>query len=213
MGGIQGNKPDGFSAASLLATRYSIKRGNVWVVPNLNFSSIISSSRGLYGDMNWKFAALQPSDPEYATVKAIQKMILNQQVDLILNLHDGSRFYRPQYENTLCNPRRWGQCIVIDQEAVDAHIAKNHDFMHLEKLGERVAARINRQLLDKKHTYHIKNTTTRNFDHEMKKTLSYFAVRAAKAAFGLKAGKELKNPRSASTITHSFSKPSARNGH
>ncbi len=44
-GGIQGDEPGGFSAATLLATRYEINRGSIWVVPNLNFPSIIKRSR------------------------------------------------------------------------------------------------------------------------------------------------------------------------
>ncbi|MBO4314198.1 MAG: deacylase, partial [Desulfovibrio sp.] len=56
IGGIQGDEPGGFSAATLLATRYDIRKGSVWVVPNLNFPSIIQRSRGLHGDMNRKFA-------------------------------------------------------------------------------------------------------------------------------------------------------------
>ena len=43
VGGIQGDEPGGFSAATLLITHYRIKKGTVWVVPNLNFPSIIQS--------------------------------------------------------------------------------------------------------------------------------------------------------------------------
>ncbi|MDX1286029.1 MAG: M99 family carboxypeptidase catalytic domain-containing protein, partial [Draconibacterium sp.] len=41
IGGIQGDEPGGFTAASMLVTNYSVSKGNVWVVPNLNFESII----------------------------------------------------------------------------------------------------------------------------------------------------------------------------
>jgi len=37
IGGIQGDEPGGFNAASLLVTNYRITKGNVWIVPNLNF--------------------------------------------------------------------------------------------------------------------------------------------------------------------------------
>ncbi|NIO41537.1 MAG: deacylase, partial [Burkholderiales bacterium] len=47
VGGIQGDEPGGFNAASLLATRYRFSRGAVWVVPNLNFESIVKRSRGV----------------------------------------------------------------------------------------------------------------------------------------------------------------------
>lgn len=84
-----GDEPGGFSAATLLITHYRIKKGTVWVVPNLNFPSIIQRSRGLHGDMNRKFAALAETDPEYATVRRIQELIRTPGLGLVLNLHDG----------------------------------------------------------------------------------------------------------------------------
>ena len=82
VGGIQGDEPGGFSAATLLATRYEIAEGAVWVVPNLNFPSIIRRSRGLHGDMNRKFARLAENDPEFATVRRIQELIRHPAVGL-----------------------------------------------------------------------------------------------------------------------------------
>lgn len=191
VGGIQGDEPGGFSAASLLVTHYKILKGSVWVVPNLNFPSIIHSSRGLHGDMNRKFAYLSPQDPEFAAVRGIQGIILEPQVDIVLNLHDGSGFYRHKWESALFNPKRWGQCIVIDQEKVDDDVAQNPRFQYLYGIAKRVMDDVNVKLLRYAHAYRIKNTTTRNFDREMEKTLSYFAVCAGKAAFGLEASKEL----------------------
>jgi len=45
VGGVQGDEPGGFSAAALLISHYKITSGAVWVVPNLNFLSIIRCSR------------------------------------------------------------------------------------------------------------------------------------------------------------------------
>lgn len=191
IGGIQGDEPGGFSAASLLVTHYKISKGNVWVVPNLNFPSIIKSSRGLHGDMNRKFAKLSDNDPEYETVRNIQSIILDPQVNLVLNMHDGSGWYRPKWESKLKNPQRWGQCIVIDQEMVDDEVVQNPRYQNLHAIAGNVRDYVNVNLLRYLHSYRIKNTTTRNFDHEMEKTLSYFAVCAGKAAFGLEASKEL----------------------
>lgn len=191
VGGIQGDEPGGFSAASLLATRYEIKSGNVWVVPNLNFPSIVRNSRGLHGDMNRKFAQLSANDPELTVVRRIQQLIVLPEVDLVLNLHDGSGFYRPQYESALKNPKRWGQCIVIDQEKIDDELVQNKNFQNLNGLASSVAQRVNGRLLSPLHAYHIKDTKTRQIDLEMQKTLSYFAVCQGKAAFGLEASKEL----------------------
>ena len=88
IGGIQGDEPGGFNAASLLVTNYRILKGNVWVVPNLNFLSIIMRSRGVYGDMNRKFASVKISDPDFKTVSRIKDIILDPRVDLVLNHHD-----------------------------------------------------------------------------------------------------------------------------
>ena len=118
VGGIQGDEPGGFSAATLLATRYEIQEGTVWVVPNLNFPSIIKRSRGLHGDMNRKFARLDENDPEFPTVRRIQELIGHPDVALVLNLHDGSGYYREKYQNYLCNPARWGQSVIIDQDSL-----------------------------------------------------------------------------------------------
>ena len=76
VGGIQGDEPGGFISASLLTTHYEITKGSVWIVPNLNFYSIIKRSRGPYGDMNRKFAHLSKTDPEYKTIQRIKSYML-----------------------------------------------------------------------------------------------------------------------------------------
>ena len=69
IGGIQGDEPGGFNAASLLTTHYQVQRGQLWVVPNLNFPSIIKRSRGIHGDMNRKFSQITRQDPEFESVE------------------------------------------------------------------------------------------------------------------------------------------------
>jgi hypothetical protein len=49
----------------------------------------------------------------------------------------------------------------------------------------------NSRLLFPMHRYHLKNTRTGDGDREMEKTLSWYAVRNQKAAFGLEVSKEL----------------------
>lgn len=186
VGGIQGDEPGGFSAATLLATRYTVKAGTVWVVPNLNFPSIVKRSRGIHGDMNRKFDRLDSADPEYPTVTRIQNLIRAPEVGLVLNLHDGSGYFRPKYVNSLCNASRWGQAVIIDQENLD-------EAAPLGQLGltaEKVTKYVNRSLLSALHKYHVRNTRTAQGDREMEKSLSYYAVRHGKAAFGLEASKE-----------------------
>ena len=186
VGGIQGDEPGGFSAATLLATRYEIKKGALWVVPNLNFPSIIKRSRGLHGDMNRKFLHLDEKDPEFATVRKIQEIISSPDIRLVLNLHDGSGYYRPEYEDKMKNPRRWGQSIIIDQERLDDALPLGD----LAAIANSVAEKVNASLLKPIHAIHVRNTRTAEGDREMEKSLSYFAVRKGKAAFGLEATKD-----------------------
>jgi hypothetical protein len=184
IGGIQGDEPGGFNAAALLATQYEIKRGSVWVVPNLNFISIIKRSRGVHGDLNRKFAKIGRSDPEFDTISKVKRIILDHQVDMILNLHDGSGFYRPTYTDRNHNPRRWGQSIIIDEESIEAV-----RFGELDEIASQVAAVVNRHLFSEEHAYHVKNTWTKLGDTEMAKTLTYYAVRNLKPAFGVEVSK------------------------
>ncbi|MDH5408099.1 MAG: M14/M99 family metallopeptidase, partial [Gammaproteobacteria bacterium] len=184
IGGIQGDEPGGFTAASLLVTDYKITKGNVWIVPNLNFLSIIKRSRGVHGDMNRKFSRLAKADPEYQAVNKIKSIILDTQVDIILNLHDGSGFYNPVYIDKQRNPRRWGQSVIIDQEEIDADKYRN-----LDAIAQRVCKNINTNLKNNKTHFYVKNTQTRHGNVEMEKTLTYFAIRNGKSAFGVEASK------------------------
>lgn len=69
-------------AASLIATHYEIKKGSVWIVPNLNFYSIIKRSRGPFGDLNRKFANLSQNDPDFGAVKRIKEYITDNKVKI-----------------------------------------------------------------------------------------------------------------------------------
>ncbi|KAB7884739.1 M99 family carboxypeptidase catalytic domain-containing protein [Poseidonibacter ostreae] len=186
IGGIQGDEPGAFMAASLIATHYDIKKGSVWVIPNLNFYSIIKRSRGPYGDMNRKFAALSKDDPDYNAIERIKKYIKSDEVKLILNLHDGSGFYREKYINNKMSPRRWGQCAIVDQSTLDIE-----KYGNLEEISSKVVKGINTNLIRERDMYHVKNTKTRLGDKEMEKTLTYYAINNGKAAFANEASKEL----------------------
>jgi len=186
VGGIQGDEPGGFISASLLATHYEITKGSVWIVPNLNFYSIIKRSRGPYGDMNRKFAHLSETDPEYKTVQRIKSYIKDERVKLVVNLHDGSGFFRPTYEDKLHSPSRWGQCAIIDQTNIDIP-----QYGNLKEISDEVVKYVNQNLMKYEHKYHVHNTRTVEGDKEMEKTLTYFAINNGKAAFGNEASKSL----------------------
>ncbi len=59
IGGIHGDEPGGFFTPALLVNFYQIKKGKVIVVPNLNPDSILAFRRGVYKDMNRKFATIK----------------------------------------------------------------------------------------------------------------------------------------------------------
>ena len=191
VGGIQGDEPGGFMAASLLSTHYDIKKGSVWIVPNLNFYSIIKSGRAPFGDMNRKFADLNKNDPEYEIVERVKQYITDEKVKLILNLHDGSGFYRPMFIDKNHQPLKWGQTIVIDQELL--HDVKEYNDLYT--ISEEVVNHTNKFLLKEEDIYRTKNTHTRfkkTFEEqEMSKTLTYYAINHGKSAFGHETSKSL----------------------
>ena len=147
IGGIQGDEPGGFMSASLLATHYTITKGSVWVVPNLNFDSIITRSRGRFGDMNRKFSNLSVKDPDFPNVERIKNLILEKDVKMVINLHDGSGFYRKKYIDNMHSPRRWGQSSIIDQSVI-----KVNEYNNLLEISQRVCDAINTKLIKKSHS-------------------------------------------------------------
>lgn len=186
VGGIQGDEPGAFMAASIITTHYKITKGSVWVIPNLNFYSIIKRSRGPYGDMNRKFAKISSQDPDFDTINRIKNYIKSPSVKVVLNLHDGSGFYRKDYQDWTFSPDRWGQSSIIDQSKLNI----SH-YGNLEEISKEVCTHVNENLLRKRDLYHTKNTHTKMGDKEMEKSLTYFAINNGKAAFGNEASKSL----------------------
>jgi hypothetical protein len=191
VGGIQGDEPGGFVAASLIATHYKITKGSVWVVPNLNFYSIIKRNRGSFGDVNRKFANLSKSDPDYYMVQRIKKYIVDPKVSMVVNLHDGAGFYRKKYIDSMHNPRRWGNSSIIDQEFLP-NVTK---YKNIKKISDNICTHVNKHLLSKEHKFATKNTHTRfkktKEQNEMSKTLTYYAITNGKAAIGNESSKSL----------------------
>ncbi len=186
IGGIHGNEPGGYFAPSLLIMHYTIEEGALWIVPNLNFDSDIRGKRGVYGDMNRKFAKISQNDPDYKIVNDIKKIILDKHINLVLNLHDGHGFYRKSWENSIFNPKAWGQSCIIDQK-----ILKNHKFGMLDNIAGKVIKILNKDLIKNHHIFNVKNTETRFKDEQMKLSLTYFAITHGKPAFAIETSKNL----------------------
>ena len=187
-GGIHGNEPGGFFAASILAKHYKITKGTLWIVPNTNKRSIIKNRRGANGDLNRKFATIENSDKDISIVKDIKALITSKDVDLILNLHDGHGFFREKYQNTIFNPGAWGQTCVIDQVELD----QNSSFGNLGCIAQQVSDKLNKHLLQDHHGFNVRNTKTKKKKNEMRHSLTYFAINNSKPAFAIETSKELK---------------------
>ena len=187
IGGIHGNEPGGYFSASILATHYKINSKNLWVVPNLNQKSIRVNRRGIHGDMNRKFAKIKKNDKDAAIVKDIKNLILEKNVSLILNLHDGHGFYRKKNQGSIFNPNAWGQTCVIDQ----CTLPKEQPFGNLDEIAQTVKKNLNKNLLQGHHTFDIRNTNTKFDDESMQLSLTYFAVTHNKPAFAIETSKNL----------------------
>lgn len=186
IGGIHGDEPGGYFAASILATHYKINSKNIWIVPNLNQESIVKNNRGINGDMNRKFSLLANHDKDKQTVEEIKKIITQKDVSLVLNLHDGNGFYRKADKGNIFNPNAWGQTCVIDQCNLS-----NHPFGDLNKIAADIKDRINQKLIEEHHTFDVKNTNTKFDDEAMQLSLTYFAVTNNKPAFAIESSKNL----------------------
>lgn len=187
IGGIHGDEPGGYFAASILASHYKIESKNLWIVPNLNQDSIVKNNRGINGDMNRKFSVIDKNDNDKQTVEDIKEIILQKNVSLVLNLHDGNGFYRKTNKGNIFNPNAWGQTCVIDQ----CNLSKDQPFGDLNKIALDIKEVINKKLIEEHHTFDVKNTNTKFEDEAMQLSLTYFAVTNNKPAFAIESSKNL----------------------
>lgn len=187
IGGIHGDEPGGYFAASILSTQYDIEAGNLWVVPNLNKKSIQNNIRGIHGDMNRKFASISDTDKDRETIKEIKDIILSKKVSLVLNLHDGNGFYRKENKGRIFNPNAWGQTCVIDQ----CNLSPEQPFGNLNDIALTIKNSMNKKLIKSHHSFDVRNTKTKFYDEAMQLSLTYFAVTNNKPAFALETSKSL----------------------
>ncbi|WP_300447797.1 M99 family carboxypeptidase catalytic domain-containing protein [uncultured Helicobacter sp.] len=190
MGGIHGDEPGAYYSTDIFMRHYKITKGSVWVVPVVNPHGMFANMRGVYGDMNRKFAALATNDPDYQSIQKIKQLLAEKDIDISLHLHDGSGYWRPQYISNLLNPARWGNCSVIDQPELNG--AKYGD---LESFVAQMVADINLHILNPLHRYHVHNTHTKAKNNtEQLKALTFFSLSLGKPALTNEASKELDIP-------------------
>lgn len=188
IGGIHGDEPGGYFAPAFFEKHYKIKKGSVWVAPSVNIDSMIINTRGIYKDMNRKFGKIDKKDEDNANIQKIKKLITDEKVDLILNLHDGHGFYRKDYENAIFNPKAWGQATIIDQEKIHSL----DKFGNLDEIASKVRDALNNdKLFQDFHFFSVKNTETKSTDEEQQLSLTYFAVTNNKPAFAIETSKNI----------------------
>jgi len=191
IGGIQGNEPGGFLSADLYADM-SLEQGNLIVVPRANFYSIILNDRGPNGDMNRKFTSEDINlSMEDKIVNILKKLI--SESDYLLNLHDGSGYYYPEYIDDSRNPMRFGQSVIADcSEFTDPETG---NIINMEKMAQDVIDEVNQYISNDLYKFHFNNTRTSDKDSqhkEQRKSATYYAVTAHHIpAFGIESSKYL----------------------
>ena len=191
IGGIQGNEPGGFLSADLYADM-SLAEGNLIVVPRANFYSILLNHRGAHGDMNRRFAG-QPErmDMDDRIVSILKALIAES--DYLLNLHDGSGYYFPEYISKWRNPRAFGQSIIADCEEYE--VPGTNAVLRLGDMATTVVMEINREIGNELHKFHFNNTRTNEPDsihREQLQSATYYALTQYHIpAFGIETSKFL----------------------
>jgi len=107
IGGIHGNEMGAYKAADMLIDA-KLKKGELFIIPRSNFTSILADVRGYNGDMNRKFATISKKDPDFHYVELLKEAILDYKPDVLISMHDGYGFNSE-------NKRAWGQSVVIDE--------------------------------------------------------------------------------------------------
>ncbi len=198
IGGIQGDEPGGFLSADLY-TDISLAKGNLIVVPRANFYSIIMNHRGPDGDMNRQFGDPVTARRHKKIVKIIKSLIA--QADLLLNLHDGSGFYRPTWEGPMANPRRYGQSIIAD---TDIYQCPDGRVLDLKAMALRVLSQVNARIEQPRYHILFNNHRTASADSlhkEQRKSATFYALTHCHVpAFGVESSKSL--PSTAMKIRH-----------
>ncbi len=196
IGGMH-NEPGGYLSADLYAD-LSLHQGNLIVVPRANFPAIVSNKRGHHSDMNRKFVngngKKKHSKDEYEESVVAILMELISRSDALLNLHDGSGFYRPVWEGKMKNPLRWGQSIISD---TDVHVTPDGRTLNLQERINKVIAKVNPQVTIKGHKFHHNNTRTFEKDsphREQQGSATYYAlVEHGIESYGVETSKSIRS--------------------
>jgi hypothetical protein len=194
IGGIQGDEPGSYLTADLYADIH-LKKGNLIVVPRANFYSILLNRReGLTGDMNRKFGKNGSNNKSLDEEVVIVLKHLIAESDLLLNLHEGSGFYSPDWINNIENPKRYGQSIIYDAEVYP--LPDDQGLINLGGLAKNVIKKVNNQIDNKRYHFRPNNHDTisdETIHPEQRLSATYYALTQAHIpAFGVETSKTIK---------------------
>jgi len=192
IGGIH-NEPGGY----LTADHYvdlKLEKGSITVVPRANFRTIIEDKRGIYGDMNRKFTNQRNIlDADSKIVEILKNLIA--EADLLLNLHEGSGFYRHTYISKKLNPMKFGQSIIADTDVFYKKYPS--DSVYLQKMAEEVIRIVNNKIKNEDYYYRFNNhnTFSKNTIHaEQRTSATYYALsNYGIPAFGIESSSDIKD--------------------
>ncbi|MBF0530319.1 MAG: hypothetical protein HQK55_13815, partial [Deltaproteobacteria bacterium] len=124
-------------------------------------------------------------------VEILEKLI--GESDILLNLHDGSGFYRPTHVNEQANPHRYGQSIIADAEEFTS--PRTGKKIELGQMARKVIAGINGEIDNPQFQFHFMNTHTSDPSSpyaEQRTSATYFAMtHYGIPAFGVETSKSL----------------------
>lgn len=192
IGGIHGE-----AGGYLTADHYvdmKLEKGSLIVVPRANFFSIIKDTRGAQGDMNRKFANDKPAEDYNSRIVEILKDLIAES-DILLNLHEGSGFYRDEYISDNKNPQRFGQSIIAD---VDIYYQKNSSkSVNLREIVGEAIENVNKKIENKEYHFHFNNhnTFSPSTEHpEQRGSATFYALsNFGIPAFGIESSSEIKD--------------------
>ncbi|MBN2411335.1 succinylglutamate desuccinylase/aspartoacylase family protein [candidate division KSB1 bacterium] len=191
IGGIQGDEPTGYLAADLYVD-LNLEKGTLIMVPRANFNTIIQNSRCFNGDMNRKFTKQKNvNNTEEKIVEILKDLIAES--DVLLNLHEGTGFYRDNWISDMENPRRYGQSIIAD--AAIFYRKDSTHVLNLEDIAREVIENVNKKISNKEYFFNFNNhnTFSKNTIHAEQRTsatfyaLSNFGI----PAFGIESSKSI----------------------
>ncbi len=190
-GGIHGDEPGGYFSSEILP-RIKLIKGNLIIVPRVNFPSIMLNRREVHGDMNRKFVPREkPDDPDAEVVKVLKGLM--KEADVFINQHDAYGFHRETYISKMYNQYRYGQSLIID--CGNFYSQKLKKQVNLSVIGKRILERVNRQIKNKDHQFGFwdHNSVAKNTKFpEMKKSATYYALTTYSIpAFGLETSRDL----------------------